>query len=75
VGRLLLRATGFTFRHWRWGFLLRPAVLSLAASHEQVAQIAYRCGYDSVPQFDRDFRRMLSVTPTEYRELSRVDSQ
>ncbi len=69
LGRLLRNATGFTFKQWRWGFLLRPAVIPLAASQEQVAQIAYSCGYESLAQFDRDFRRMLHMTPTKYRQL------
>jgi AraC-like DNA-binding protein/DNA-binding response OmpR family regulator len=71
LGRLLRHATGFTFKQWRWGFLLRPALTLLATSHEQVAQIAYSCGYQSLAQFDRDFRRMLHMTPTEYRQLVR----
>jgi FixJ family two-component response regulator len=69
LGRLLREATGFTFKQWRWGFLLRPALTRLATSHEQVAQIAYSCGYESLAQFDRDFRRMLHMTPTAYRQL------
>ena len=69
LGRLLRATTGFTFKQWRWGFLLRPALLQLAASHEQIAQIAYSCGYGSVAQFDRDFRRVVHMTPTQYRQL------
>lgn len=69
LGRLLREATGFTFKQWRWGFLLRPALILLAKSQERVAQIAYSCGYESSAQFDRDFRRMLRMTPTEYRQL------
>jgi AraC-like DNA-binding protein/ActR/RegA family two-component response regulator len=69
LGRLLREATGFTFKQWRWGFLLRPALTLLATSQEQVAQIAYSCGYESLAQFDRDFRRTLHMTPTEYRQL------
>lgn len=69
LGRLLRDATGFTFKQWRWAFLLRPALILLATSQEQVAQIAYSSGYSSLAQFDRDFRRMLQMTPTEYRQL------
>ena len=69
LGRLLREGTGFTFKQWRWGFLLRPALILLAKSEERVAQIAYSCGYESSAQFDRDFRRMLRMTPTEYRQL------
>lgn len=69
LGRLMRAATGFTFKQWRWGFLLRPALSLLATSQEQVAQIAYSCGYGSLAQFDRDFRRMLHMTPTEYRQV------
>jgi AraC-like DNA-binding protein len=68
LGRLLRAATGFTFKQWRWGFLLRPALVLLATTREQVAQIAYSSGYGSLAQFDRDFRRLLRMTPTEYRQ-------
>lgn len=71
LGRLIREATGFTFRQWRWGFLLRPALVLLATSQEQVAQIAFSSGYGSPAQFDRDFRRMLHMSPTEYRQLIR----
>lgn len=69
LGRMLRDSTGFSFKHWRWGFLLQPALIRLATSQEQVAQIAYRYGYESSAQFDRDFRRMLHMTPTQYRQL------
>lgn len=75
LGRLLRDATGFTFKQWRWGFLLRPALILLATSQEQVAQIAYSCGYGSLAQFDHDLRRLLHMTPTEYRQLVRKDLQ
>jgi DNA-binding response OmpR family regulator len=73
LGRLLRNATGFTFKQWRWGFLLRPALILLPTTREQVAQIAYSSGYESLAQFDRDFRRLLSMTPTEYRQSVRGD--
>ncbi|MGB2716720.1 MAG: AraC family transcriptional regulator, partial [Vicinamibacterales bacterium] len=75
LGRLLRDATDFTFKQWRWGFLLRPALIPLATSQEQIAQIAYSCGYESLAQFDRDFRRMLHMTPTEYRQLVRNNNR
>jgi AraC-like DNA-binding protein len=68
LGRLVRDATGFTFKQWRWGFLLKPALIPLATSREQIAQIAYSRGYGSLAQFDRDFRRLLRLTPTEYRK-------
>lgn len=71
LGRLLRAETGLTFRQWRWALRLRGAVVPLVDSDEQIAQIAYRLGYDSPAQFDREFRRIFGVTPTGFRRVVR----
>ena len=70
LARIIQGQTGFTFREWRWACLLRPSTVLLATTTEQIAQIAYRCGYASAVQFDHDFRRLLGMTPTHYRSLT-----
>jgi CheY-like chemotaxis protein/AraC-like DNA-binding protein len=72
LGRLLHEETNLRFRVWTFGARLRPAVLRLANSREQVAQIAFRCGWNSLGQFDRDFRRLFGLSPTRFRALVAV---
>ena len=64
---------GLTFPPCRRAVIVRSVVLALAASDEQVAQIAYYVGYDHPNQLDRDFRRALGLNPTQYRRLLHVD--
>ena len=47
------------------GLLLKPGCT--------VTQVAVAVGYETAPSFNKLFRRMLGVTPTEYRARSAVD--
>ena len=64
---------GLSFIPCRRAVVVRRAVLALAASDEQVAQIAYQIGYEHPNQLDRDVRRLLGVTPTQYRRLLSIN--
>ena len=35
----------------------------LMSSHEQVATIAYKAGYESVSQFSRDYKKLFGAPP------------
>ncbi len=73
LGRLLRTKTGLSFREWRRAFVLKAAVHYLADGDEQVKQIACRrLGFEHESQFDREFRDIFGVTPTEFRRLSRT---
>lgn len=39
----------------------------LAGTNESVLDIALRCGYDSLPSFNRAFKALIGKSPTEYR--------
>jgi ActR/RegA family two-component response regulator/AraC-like DNA-binding protein len=69
VNRVLVLGTGRTFSQWRSLLAVKAACVELGSSSEQVAQIAYALGYEHVAQFNREFQRLLSVTPTEFRRL------
>lgn len=70
LGRLLLARTGFGFRRWRTGLALKAAVALLVESDEQIKQIACRrLGFEHESQFDREFREVFGVTPTQFRRL------
>lgn len=67
----LTGATGAGFCESRRAIRVRPSLASVAFGREQFAQIAYRIGYEHPPQFDRDFRLALGVTPSELRQVIR----
>ena len=33
----------------------------------EVSQIAVECGFDSIPHFNRTFKQLTGLTPTQYR--------
>jgi AraC-like DNA-binding protein len=45
----------------------RAMLASLRYRHAQISQIAYACGFNQVPYFNRCFRRRFGAAPTEYR--------
>lgn len=69
LGRLIRADTGFAFRQWRSAFAIRLAVQELADPDIQIAQIAFRLGYEHPSQLDREFRRTFGISPREYRRL------
>jgi AraC-like DNA-binding protein len=68
LGRLIKQETGFKFTAWRSAFLLRPSLRPLVDTGEDVKQIGCRLlGFNHLSQFDREFRRLFGLTPTEFR--------
>ena len=65
--QVLTFETGKTFTEWRSLLAMRLGVQHLAASSEQVSQIAYQLGFEHPPQFDREFSRVFGITPREFR--------
>jgi two-component system, LuxR family, response regulator FixJ len=72
LGRLLKNHTQLGFREWRKGLALRLAVTQLITTEVQIAQIAYRAGFEYPSQFDRDFRGVFGMSPREFRQYSRT---
>jgi CheY-like chemotaxis protein len=74
LGRLIEAETGFNVWSWRTGTLLRASVRHVIETDEQVKHIAYRvAGYKHESQFDRDFREMFGLAPTELRRFWRTN--
>jgi ActR/RegA family two-component response regulator/AraC-like DNA-binding protein len=61
--------TGRNFTEWRCLLAIQLGAQRLAASAEQVAQIAYMLGFEHAAQFNREFHRTLGLTPTDFRRL------
>ena len=69
LGRLIHSSTGLYFEEWRRALIMRPGLPDLAVWDEQVRQIGYRLGYEFPTQFTREFRELLGMTPTAFREV------
>lgn len=69
IDHLLKALTNWDFRQCRRALRVRPTVPEVAMSHEQIAQIAYKHGYEWPGQLDRDFKATLRLTPTAFRRL------
>lgn len=65
------RAGGLTIQKCRKAVVVRRALMELAATSEQVAQIAYQTGYAHESALDRDFSRLLGMSPTQFRKILR----
>lgn len=65
----LANALGWPPRLTAQSLLMRRAVLDVANTSEQVAQIAYRLGFDHHTVFTRQFRAFFGHAPTEFRKL------
>jgi methylphosphotriester-DNA--protein-cysteine methyltransferase len=73
LGKLLKRQSGWSFTEWRRSPRMREGVKELMTSGEQVDQIAWHSlAYEHPPQFSRDFRETVGLSPTRFRELTRL---
>jgi ActR/RegA family two-component response regulator/AraC-like DNA-binding protein len=70
----LRMASGLPFRAWKTLLRVRPSVSYVVGSSEQIAQIAYRCGYEHPGQLDRDFARCFGMSPRLLRETAGTSS-
>ena len=65
--RSLKRQTGYTFGDLLRSARVRAACQLLRATTLSMKQIADRVGFISASQFDRDFKRVCGVSPSDYR--------
>jgi FixJ family two-component response regulator len=65
----LLMETNMSFVGWRSATAVMLGARMLASSSEHVSQIAYALGFEHHSQFDREFHRVLGVSPTEFRKI------
>ncbi len=61
------RQTGLTFTAYRNRLRLDRAAELLRESSRRVTDVAFEAGFDSIPYFNRAFRRRFGCSPSEYR--------
>jgi transcriptional regulator GlxA family with amidase domain len=69
LSRLLKRQTGFGFAHHLRLIRVRHAEQLLRSSRLSVKEVAGSVGYSNTNALDRNFRTVLGMTPTIYRQL------
>jgi len=69
LSRLVLRQTGFAFKHHLQFARMHSAAGMLTETEMSIKEIASATGYEHVPSFVRKFRRYFQLTPGRYRRL------
>lgn len=67
--RFFRKMTGRTFVEHRNACRIDKARRMLDESDHRILDIAYASGFQSLPNFNRDFRRRIGLTPRDYRKL------
>ncbi len=66
--KIFHKSTGVRFTDYVSRVRLQDAKERLLNPNSRVSEVAYDCGFQSLTQFNRSFRRTVGLSPTEYRE-------
>ena len=70
ISRRFKKETGLTALEYLQKIRIEKACDLLAGSKLTIREIAHRTGYDDIKFFNRVFRKMVGMTPGEYRKQS-----
>ncbi len=65
--KLFKKQTGLTFTEYRRRARVEKAKRLLLDPHRRVSEVAFEAGFESIPYFNRVFRRFMACSPSEYR--------
>ena len=65
--KLFKKQTGLTFTEYRRRARVEKAKRLLLDPQRRVSEVAFEAGFESIPYFNRVFRRSLGCSPSEYR--------
>ncbi len=66
--KVFKEATGVTFTDYLARVRVEKAKHLLQNPHLRVSEIAFETGFDSISQFNRSFKRIAGMSPTQFRE-------
>jgi len=69
--RFFRRTTGRTFVQYLHRVRTHHAARFLIDTDAPVTEVAYRCGFGNLSNFNRVFKRVIGTTPTDYRAANR----
>ena len=70
LSKLFKRFAGISFTEYLNNYRISQACILLDEVSDSVTKISERCGYNNLRTFHRNFRRIMGVSPQEYRERS-----
>lgn len=73
LSRMFSEQTGYTFRDYLTNTRMQAAARMLTTTRLTVYNICEQVGYSNVKHFYRQFKQIMRVTPTEYRDMLRKD--
>ena len=68
MSRYFYKMVGTSFSDYVHKVKISRACYLLRNDEGSIAQIAFKCGYESSSSFNRNFRQIVGCSPTEYRE-------
>lgn len=68
LSRYFKRCTGLSYTDYVNRYRVNEAGYILKNSSMNILQIAYDCGFDSLRTFNRNFKSIMGVSPSEYRK-------
>ena len=68
------KATGMTFTDYLARVRIEKVKNLLLNPHKRISEAAYECGFQSLSQFNRVFRKVAGESPTEYRAKVHPDA-
>jgi AraC-like DNA-binding protein len=69
LSRYFKQCTKITFIDYVNRYRINEACYLLKNSDLSVLQIAYECGFDSLRSFNRNFKKTINITPSEYQSI------
>ena len=66
LSKFFKQSTNITFIEYVNRYRIEEACYLLKNTNQTVLQIAYDCGFDSLRSFNRNFKAVTSITPSEY---------
>lgn len=69
LSRIFNRAIGSPFHLYLNQIRIKHAEVKIILNEESITEIAFSCGFNSIPTFNRLFREMKGCTPLEYRKM------
>lgn len=75
LSRLFHDTLGITFSAYLSEVRLAEARNQLSGSSSRITEIAFSCGFQSLSQFNRCFRNIEGITPTEYRKRNAMQKE
>jgi AraC-like DNA-binding protein len=68
--KIFKEATGVTFTDYLARIRVEKAKHLLQNPHLRVSEIAFETGFESISQFNRSFKRITGMSPTQFRSES-----